>query len=862
VAIAASKTSTGSRLRRWFGGHDVRHALRRWRRRPGFALTAILTLALGIGATTAIFSIVDAVLLRPLPWTDPDRLVVIHAVFPERRQNPASALTWNRGQISYPAWDALRREPVFEDIGVWGKPALDATFGEARTEMVQTMDVSSRFLPMLGVRLVHGRYFTEVEDNRPSDSILITYEAWQRRFGGRQDVVGQAVRLGSASSGGSTSRIVVGVVEAGFDFDGDPVPEVLLPVGIPSEVSRKYPSPSLRVVAKLAPGATLTAAATAADRVIRAVETRESTTGRVVPLPEEMVRGATRPLLLLFGGAAVLLLIACANVAGLLLGEARARRHEIAVRASLGGSRARVLRELLVEHAILGAAGVAAGLTLAYWLLKLCVAIAPTALPRLDTISLDARVTVFALVVGLVTVLIFGVIPALSLARTPAARVLAEGGRDGAAGRHLGQRLVVAGAIGLALVLLVGASLLGETLMRLAARPLGFDPANLSVISFRMTRLPNQPSKPITAAEYEAQTPGQRFDRLRFIAERQTSSWWLNMSGAMERVAAQPHVAAVAGAYTSPFLGVRLATNIRPSGRPAQDAIVVRQQLVNETYFSTLGTPILRGRAFAGTDRIGPAAAVRFRGPEPQPALPTIVSVTVERRFFGGDAVGRQILLGVPPTETVLNVIGVVPDTRWRNQYDDDPAAFYMLAEAHHGVNTFFVRTSAGAEAPLPAIRQALQDYNPNIVVTATASMETLVARSMAEERFRALLATIFGAAALVLAAVGLYGLAARRVADRRREIAVRVALGARPVDVRRLIVSDALRTIALGLLVGLPAAFAASQVTQTLLFGVTPTAPRVFATAAAVLALAAVLATILPARRAAAIDPMVVLKE
>jgi hypothetical protein len=401
-------------------------------------------------------------------------------------------------------------------------------------------------------------------------------------------------------------------------------------------------------------------------------------------------------------------------------------------------------------------------------------------------------------------------------------------------------------------------------LFRLTSRPLGFDPSNLAVVSFKMTRLPNLSGRAITAAEYAALTQAQHAARKRALAELRSTGWWLHTSGVIDRLAALPGVIGVAGGYTSPFLGIRTTGMVRPMGRPAEEATSIRQHIVSEEYFEVIGTPILRGRTFAPADRVGADAATFFRPAGPRPAMAAIVSLELERRFFDGDALGKQLVRGSPQTTTerVLNVVGVVPDTRWRRNDDEDRAAFYILGEDYHSINTFFVRSAGDAEPPAAAIRETLGRADPNIVVTSVAMMEDLVARSVADERFRAAASAVFGGAALGLAAVGLYGLALRRVADRRREIGVRLALGARPGDVRSLVFRDALRTIAIGLAVGLPAAFAASQVTQSFLYGVTPTAPHVFVIAAVVLALAAIVATLVPARRAAAIDPVAVLKE
>lgn len=831
---------------------DVRYAFRRWRRRPGFTATAVLTLALGIGTTTAIFSVVDDVLLAPLPWTDPDRLAAIYAVFPERRAKPATAATWNVGTFSAPAWDALRRASAFESVAVWRRP-IPMTLGEARTDLVPLMDVSSNFLPVLGVRLVHGRFFTVLEDEKPSRNILISHEAWQRRFGGRPDIIGHVVTLDVPISAGNPQReTVVGVIAPGFTFKGD-APEIFKPIGIYAAVSRSHPDETFRVLARLAPGATFDTALAASDSIARSIETREPTMARVVPLRTDQLGEAAKPLWLLFAGAGLLLLVACSNVAGLLLGEARARRHEVAVRLALGSGGMRIVRQLLVEHVLLAAVGAAAGLVLAYWLTQSIVAIAPASLPRLDTVQLDARVAWFALGLGGATLLLFGIAPALSLARTPAAAALAEGGRDGASGRHLGQRAIVAAEIALALVLLVGASLLGETMFRLISQPLGFNPANLAMVSttFTGSMFGDQGATIMRAVEGAQRGGPQGVQNFRQVFRNLTLSLSTDRTeSVLRRLSALPGVVGVAGASSAPFAAPLRSTDVRREGESTGDPHQVSQMTVTERYFQTIGMPIVSGRGFDPSDRHGVYAAV--------------VSREFERRLFTEGAIGRRFAHIWSPTgdQTTYDIVGVVANAKHREFTDEDRAMFYTLDRQAGAVSQFIVRTARDAEAILPAARAAIAEAVPQMIVTSTTTMEVALVKSIAEERFRAMLSACFGGAALVLAAVGLYGLATRRAADRRREFGVRVPLGAGPANVRALVLRDAMIIVGLGLALGLPAAYAASQITGTMLFGVSPTSPHIFFGASAVLATAAILASLGPARRASRLDPIVVLRE
>jgi hypothetical protein len=826
---------------------DVRYALRRWRHRPGFAATAILTLGLGIAAATSIFSVVDAVLLKPLPWTKPESIVVVHGVYPERRNNPATAPTWNRWYLSYPDWHALQTASSFESVSAWRSDSwADTTLGDQDAEIVMPLEVSSNFLPMLGVKLVLGRHFGAMEDAGPSDSIILTDEVWRRRFGGRPDIIGERVTWKVARFNEQTQKTVVGVTAPGFRFNGIQ-PDVFRPIplrqfreggGTSTSTSR---TPFIRIVARLAPGVSLLSAEAQAAALVAAPPNDDQRTARLVSLEDEQVGSSRRPLLLLFGGTGILLLLACSNVAGLLLGEARVRRLELAVRAALGGSRVRVLRQLVVEHAMIAIAGSAIGLLGAYWFTGALVAMAPAGMPRIDATSVDLRATTFALGTGLATLLIFGVMPAVVLARTPVASVLAEGGRDGNSGRAAGQRLIVVAQVALALVLLTGATLFGETMLRLRGLPLGFDPQGVAVVATTFTG-DKWGDPAVVQAAWKA--AGPRANPGLVLGPLQLATTTARTDRVLERLSALPGVMHAAGTSAVPFLSSPERGQIALEGREPGEQLEALWQTVTANYFTTMSIPLVSGRGFDSSDVAGTYSVV--------------VSAEFERRFFPEGAIGRRFSGGARfDPSNALRIVGVVPSVKRQDPTDDDRPIYYFYDRQAGTPDHFLIRSSGDPAFLLPAVRQALASVSTQIAVTSMTTMDSRVGLSIAEERFRATLSGIFGAAALVLAAVGLYGLAARRVADRRREFGVRVALGARPGDVRRLVLRDALLIVAAGLAVGLPCSFAIAQITRGLLFGVSSTTPHVFVLAVLLLAVVVMLATILPARKAGRVDPV-----
>lgn len=826
---------------------DLRYALRRWRLRPGFATTVVLTLALGIATVTSIFSVVDAVLLKPLPWAAPESLVMVHGVYPERRDNPATAPTWNRWRLSYPALEALRTAPAFEAVGAWQLGfERDATIGDDRAEIITALEVSANLLSMLGVKLSLGRHFGTLEEQSVTDHVILSDEIWRRRFGGRPDVIGERIMIGSARFNEEFPRTIIGVVAPGFEFDGIR-PDLLRPIPLRARMGSDGvgSTPHVKVVARLAPGVSVASGDAQAAVLAAAPPNDDSRSARVVPFVAEQLGPSRRPLWLLFGGASILLLVACSNVAGLLLGEARLRRHEFAVRAALGGSRARVVRPLVVEHAMLAAGGAVIGLIAAYWLTGAVVAMAPAGMPRIDATAVDGRTALFAVAAGVFTLLIFGVTPALALARTPVAGVLASAGRDGAMHRVTGQRLIVVSQVVLALVLLTGATLFGETMLKLHAQPLGFDPDGVAVVATTFTgNLYGDPEEVKKA--WQVAGPGANPGVV--LTPLRTATTTARTDGVLERLSALPDVTHAAATSAAPFVASPDRMSIALQGPPDGESPEALQQIVTDTYFATLGVRLLSGRSFEPSDGADTRVAV--------------VSAEFERRFFPDGAIDRLFNLGQRYDASAAHrIVGVVTNVKRQEYTDDDRPMFYRYYRQGGTPGYFLVRTAGDPTRVLPAVRRAVGDVSPQIIVTSMTTMASRLGESVTEERFRATLSAIFGTAALVLAAVGLYGLATRRVADRRREFGVRVALGARPVDVRRLVVRDSLIVVSIGLMIGLPASFATAQVTRSLLFGVTSTAPHVFAITGLVLAIVVMTATILPARRAGRVDPAVALK-
>ena len=781
---------------------DLRFGLRRLNKRRIFGITAILTLALGVGAATSIFSVVNGVLLRPLPWKAPDRLVAVWVARPHWRAQPALAAYWDRGDLSWPMLEGLReRRRVLETIGTYNQSQL--ILGGARNELVTSLQVSASFLPTLGTQPHLGRFFSTEEDTVASDSVLMTHEAWTRRFGASTAILGTRVLLNNSP------RVIVGVLPAGFRF-GSLIPEFLIPLG--SVRDRGPANHFMRGVARLQPGITTEQAEADIAPIIQAGSDAEVRLPHLVALDRDQRDGFRKPLWMLMAGAFGLLLIACVNVGGLILGEAGVRRHEIAVRAAVGGTRGRLVRQLMVEALVLSSVAGLLGLLIARFLTPLLVAVSPLGLPGVEVVGVDRGALAFATILVVATACLFGLGPSMTLLSGTPGSALVEGGRDAGLRPQRAHGTIVAIQIALATVLLVTASLLGETVVRLSRVDTGFDPSNVLVATVRsVTSFASEDARAARTSE------------------------------TMASLSSLPGVVSVAAAALPPFSGAYGTSAITIEGKAHQPDPNAVRQIVTDDYFKVMRIPILKGRS--------PGS------PEVSAAPVAVVSTTFERQLMDGDALGKRFKW----SQQWHTVVGVVPDAKQREYTDAAAPIFYVV---NRSSSSFLIRTSVTPESLMPAVREAIVSLDRGAVVSRLTTMNALLATSIADERYRALLSSLFGFSALLLSAIGIYGVLAVHVTDRLREFGVRSALGASPRKIRMLVLSQTGRLVGVGLLLGLPAALAASRTIGALLYGVSPTAPHTFVTVAAVLAVCGAAGAFIPARRAGRVDPATALRQ
>jgi predicted permease len=811
---------------------DVRFGLRVLGRKPGFTAVAVLTLALGIGANTAIFSVVNAVLLSAMPYKDAERLVIL--------RETVGKDGW--GAVAYPNFlDWKAQSTTFEDMAAYTESALNLS-GQAKAERVSGELVTPNYFPLLGVSAAQGRAFLPDEDtaDKPAQVALLSHGLWQRRFGGDAGIVGKTVRLNDVTF------TVVGVMPEGFKgYTGNA--EVWLPFSnwdVVTAQTAKFHFLSNRgihwhrVLGRLKPGVTLEAAraemATIGARLAESYpapnENRDRGAG--VESARESVLGDLRqPLLVLLGAVGFVLLIACANVANLLLARAASREREIALRRALGAGRRRVVRQLLTESSLIAFIGGVLGLLVALWSFALLKNVLPLSLPSFVDVRLDYKVLAFTFVVSALTGLVLGLAPAWQATRVDLFPVLKEGaGQKGGTGggKHLRRALIVS-EIALASVLLVSAGLMLKSFRQLQSVDLGFRPENLLLMRFDVPNLKYQGA--------ERARVGQRI---------------------VEHVETLPGVESAAVNYTDLLRWSGISFGFTLEGRdavpPAEQALVVNQS-VTPKYFRTLGIPLLAGRDFALADDAG----------APRVA---IVSESFARRYWpDGEALGKRFRNGPPDAGDApwITVVGVAGNIRVDSIFQEPtttPIVYTPSLQDQVVISlSLLVRTRVEPASLIPTLREEMLRFDSDIPVYNIMTAAERVGEQTARTRSYTLLIGLFATLALVLAVVGIYGVMSYLVGQRTREIGIRIALGAQGRDVLRMVVGEGSRLALLGVAVGLLAALAATRLMASLLYGVSATDPLTFAAVPLVLVAVALLACYVPARRATKVDPMVALR-
>ena len=795
--------------------NDVRYALRTLRQSPLFAAAAIMTLALGIGANTAIFNVVNAVLVRPLPFTAPDRLIVVN-----ERNDKLHLQDFNSSVLNYLSWK--EQATSFESMGALGSSNYNLT-GRGEPENYSGAVISPSVMPLLGIQPVAGRLFHEGEDRPGAPPVAIIGEnLWKGRFGRDMSLLGGRLTLNGII------YTVVGIAPPSLSVLAPG--EIWTPMTIDPGREKRL-NHVIVTIARLKPGVTVSQAQAEMDTVASRVaqqypEVKDwgihiQTFFRLFVSPELQTA-----LLVLLGSVAFVLLIACANVANLQLSRAAARQVEIAVRTALGAARSRIMRQLLTESMLLSLCGGAAGLLAALWTIRLINHSLPHNVLPVPQVSIDGSVLLFALVLTVLTGLVFGLAPAWHTSRTDLNTVLKQGGRSSTgAGRALARNLLVGAELALATALLIAAGLLIQTLLRLQHVPLGFRPEGL---------LTFQVSPP--AARYA--TPAQRWALYRSLIAA------LESLPGSQGAAVSSGLPMGGGSYTT-----TPAAPVGPSNLPSGSAIAVDWRIVSPDYFRTLDIPLLRGRTFS----VNPD----FNAP-PQ----IIVSQQTAQKFWGNrDAIGRTVRLTSSGIQ--LTVVGVVGDSRNTTlARDPSPAMYFSAVTRVWPVMDVAVRMAGKPETALADIRRKIHEIDPDLPIANVRTLEQWISLNASSPRLNAVLLGSFAAVALLIAAIGVYGVLSYSVNQRVREIGVRIALGADRSHVLQLVVRGGMTVALAGIAAGLACAFALGHVLSSLLFGVPAHDPVTFVLVACILAGIAFVACLLPARRAAGIEPVVALRE
>jgi putative ABC transport system permease protein len=799
---------------------EIRYSARTLIKSPGFTAVAVLALTLGIGANTAIFSIVNSVLLRPLPYSDPARLVQLWEAKPTLGRKEITA--------SYPNFADWRdQNHVFEHVVAYADWSFNLT-GTGDPERIRSSIVSPNFFAALGIQPIRGRVFVEGDDQTGKDLVVVINESlWKRRFDSDPNIVGKSLNLDDKSF------TVVGVIARGAQAPllSDEI-ELWAPVshGVAHTNRRGH---YLNVFARLSPAATPQQAQTEMNTIASRLEQQypESNKGlgvRVVPLGDQIVGNFRTSLLVMLAAVVFVLLIGAVNVANMLLARAAVRQKEMAIRTALGAGRWQIVRQLLTESVLLSLLSGALGLLVAIWGIDLLVALSPHDLPRVKEVTIDLRVLGFTLAVSLLTGILFGLLPALQASRPNLNERLKAGGRNATGGTNR-QRLrgsLVIAEIALSLVLLIGAGLLIRSFVRLQAVNPGFNAANVLTMRIDLTGPKYKTGAQVIAFQ------NQLLERLKRLPDVQSAS-----TRSFVPIARDDSFA-------------NLGFNFEGRKADEVDRPVAYYNAVSPDYFQTMMIPLLKGRGFSDRDVRGTQNVA-------------IVNSTLAQRYLRGeDPLGKRITLeDNPKEEDWVTIVGVVGDTKPRELRSEPVAELYMPYNQQPEEGMSLMIRHSGASGVAAAVRNEVLALDKDQPVYSVRSLDSVLSESVAGPRFRTMVLGIFAAVALILASVGIYGVISYGVSQRTQEIGIRMALGARTPDVLKLVVKGGMMLVLIGIVIGIAGAFALTRLLTTLLFGVTPTDALTFASVALLLIIVSALACYIPARRATKVDPLVALR-
>jgi putative ABC transport system permease protein len=806
---------------------DIRFAARMLRKSPGFALIAILTLALGIGANTAIFSVVDAVLLKPLPYPQPDRIAAVWGTHSKMGETSRA--------ISFPDFrDLQEQNHVFEHIAVYTDDTTSLT-GTGEPLHLFAEKVSADMFSVLGIQPILGRAFLPGEDQRGHYVAMISYRLWQSHFGADPGIVGRAVTFGGRD------YTIVGVLPASlvYPFNSD-VPDVwrtfaedATPSSSDPPMTEERGAHFVGSLARLRPGITYAQANSEVDAIGNRLadqypNTNKYTTFRIESALDSLVGSLKPQLRVLLGAVAFVLLIGCANIANLLLARTTARQREMAIRSAMGAGRARIMRQLLIEAGMISLAGGACGLIVAAWGTEYLVKLASDQFPRVAGTALDARVLAFTFIASVVTGFLFGIAPALQLSSQPLSEILREGGRSSSqsARQHRLRNILIVGEMALAVILLTCAGLLIESLSNLQHVNPGFN--SHGVLTFAID------------------LPSSRYSKPEAI-----KSFFRQLS---DRIRALPGVKSASTGVPLPFSDAVIRTTYQIEGRPVpkSEEPHVHFRAVNVDYFRTMQIPLLKGRAFAATDTAT------------SPNVIVTNQALASKAFPGEDPIGKHIKPGVSESGPApfREIVGVAGNVKVRRLDSADEAECYTPEEQtgfdwQYGV----VRTSVPPATLIPAIRDQVLAIDKDVAIFDAKTIDEYLVKATAQPRLDSALLALFAGLALILAMVGIYGVMSYGVAQRTNEFGIRMTLGAQRGDMMGLVLKQGLGVAAIGAAVGIAAAVGATRLLSSLLFGVKPGDPITLLAVSAILLVCALVACYLPARRAMRVDPIVALR-